>query len=275
LDEVDTLADKWILSRFYEASEKVTKALEAYRFNDAASILYDFVWHQYCDWYLEISKFSPDKEKTQRVLLTILRGSLKLLHPLMPFVTEEIWQKIPGKDEGWIIKEMWPSFSGKKIDAKAISKMEKLIGIITAIRNARSFWNIDNKAEIEVQLSFKEDADKVLVEENELNIKKLAKCNISTKGKNIPRPAQSVAALVEHISVFIPLGDTIDIDKEKKRVGEKIEKLQGILSGVEKKLGNKNFVEKAPDEVVQQEKEKKERFAQQIKNLQDNLSALT
>jgi valyl-tRNA synthetase len=272
--DVKALEDKWILSRFYGTAGKVQKALETYRFNDAASSLYDFVWHQYCDWYLEISKFSQDKETTQRVLLTVLMGILKLLHPFMPFITEEIWQKLDCKTSKWVIEAEWPAAREEFISEEAAGKMEKLIGVITSIRNTRAFWNIDNKAEVEVLLSVKEDSDKVLIEENELHIKKLARCSISKTGKNIPRPEQSVAGLVEGISVFVPLGDAIDVEKEKKRVNEKVEKLQNVLAGIDKKLNNKSFVEKAPEDVVSKEKEKKKNFQQQIKNLRENLDAL-
>lgn len=272
LEGVKTLEDRWILSRLSEAIQKVTRSLEAYRFNDAASVLYDFIWHQYCDWYLEISKFSPDKETTQRVLLTVLRGCLKLLHPFMPFATEEIWQKIPEKPSKWIMSAEWPQAGA--VDEKAVRVMGKLIGVITAVRNARAFWNIPNKEEIKALFSVKEKGDADILEENKLLIEKLARCKVETIGKDLSRPGQSVAALVENISVFIPIGEAIDVEKEKKRVEEKIEKFQGILGGIEKKLGSKGFLDKAPEEVVRQEKEKKDRFERQIRNLQENLDAL-
>jgi valyl-tRNA synthetase len=272
IKDVKTLEDKWILSRLSEAAEKVTKALEAYRFNDAASILYDFIWHQYCDWYLEISKFSPDKETTQRVLLTVLRGSLKLLHPFMPFVTEEIWQKIPEKTSGWIMTAEWPNAG--PVSKESVEKMEKLIGVITSIRNARAFWNIPVKEEIKALFGIKEKGDKDILEKNKLLINKLARCSIEKIDKNLDRPRQSVAALVKTISVFIPIGETIDVEKEKKRVEEKVEKFKGILSGIDKKLNNKGFLDRAPEDVVRQEKEKKTRFELEIRNLKENLDAL-
>ncbi|MGB3113970.1 MAG: valine--tRNA ligase, partial [Candidatus Omnitrophota bacterium] len=271
---VQTLEDRWILSRFYETAQKVTQALEAYRFNDAASCLYDFVWHQYCDWYLEISKFSTDKETTQQVLLTVLMGCLKLLHPFMPFITEEIWQKLPEKQEKWVMISEWPSYKTEFVDEEAVRRMEKLIGVITAIRNTRAFWNIDHKTEISVLFSVGEKEDAGLLDEAELHIRKLARCKVEKAGKDLPRPEQSVVALVGQISVFVPLGDTIDVEKEKMRVSEKIGKLQGILSGIDKKLGNKSFVEKAPEEVVLKEKEKKKDFEREISNFQENLDAL-
>jgi valyl-tRNA synthetase len=272
LEEVKNLEDRWILSQLSESISKVTKSLEAYRFNDAASILYDFIWHQYCDWYLEISKFSSDKETTQRVLFTVLRGCLKLLHPFMPFVTEEIWQKLPEKSSKWIMTSEWPQAGA--VDEKAVEKMKKLIGVITAVRNTRSFWNIPVKDQIKVLLSVKEKGDEEVLDENKLLIKKLARCNIESIARNLKRPEQSVASLVEKVSVFIPIGETIDVEKEKKRVSEKIQKFQGILAGINKKLDSKGFIDKAPEDVVRQEKEKKERFELQIKNLQENLDAL-
>ncbi|MFQ5952464.1 MAG: class I tRNA ligase family protein, partial [Candidatus Omnitrophota bacterium] len=210
----------------------------------------------------------------QQVLRTVLSGGLKLLHPFMPFITEEIWQKMPERSSKWIIKSGWSECRKEFIDEEAVRKMEKLIGVITAIRNARAFWNIDNKAEIVCLLSVKEKGDKQLLEESALHIKKLARCNVETVSEDIPRPEQSVAALVEQISVFIPLGEAIDVEKEKKRVSEKVEKLQGVLAGIDKKLNNKSFIERAPEGVVLKEKDKRQNFEQQIKNLQDNLDAL-
>jgi len=269
-----TLADRWILSSFNDTARKVTKNLEAYRFNDAASALYDFIWHKYCDWYLEMSKLSSDTAATQRILVTVLKGCLRLLHPFMPFITEDLWQKMPKRPCKWIMTAEWPSPDEKYDDAKAADNMEKLIGVVTAVRNVRAFWNIGNKAEMKVLLSVGAQVDKELLEQNMRYIERLARCKVQAIEENIPRPDQSVAVLIEKIRLFIPLGGTVDVEKEKGRINKKMEDMQRYLDGIGRKLSNKSFVEKAPEDVVRKEEEKKRTFEEQIKNLRDNLCAL-
>ncbi|MFH1552576.1 MAG: valine--tRNA ligase [Candidatus Omnitrophota bacterium] len=269
-----TLADRWILSSLNETAKQVTKNLEAYRFNDAASSLYSFLWHKYCDWYLEISKLSANKETVQKILVRVLKDSLRLLHPIMPFITEEIWQKMPGEGRGWIMTAEWPLPDKKYDDAKATEDMEKLIGVISAVRNTRAFWNIEHTARIDVLLSVKGDADKKLLEGNTHYIEQLARCKVQDVAEDIPRPAQSVAALVWGIRLFIPLGGAVDVEKEKSRVSKKIEDLQRYLDGIDRKLANEAFLEKAPEDVVLKEKAKRDKFEEQVKTLKDNLSAL-
>ena len=269
-----TLADKWILDQFNEASLKVQNSLDAYRFNDAASALYDFIWHKYCDWYLEIAKLSENKENTQRILVKVLKGLLRLLHPIMPFITEEIWQKIPGEKAKWIMMSEWPHPEEIYEDKQSSSNMEKVIGAVTAIRNIRAFWNIDNKVKVDVIFSTSSENEKVLLEENIRYIEHLGRCGVKSVEKNAERPEKSVAALVGKIKLFIPLGEAVDIEKEKSRIDKKVQELERCLGGIDKKLSNKAFLDKAPDEVVDKEKAKRDRFQDQVSNLKDNLSAL-
>ncbi len=269
-----SLADKWILSQFNDTVRKVTESFESYRFNDATAALYDFIWHKYCDWYLEISKLSTDAATTQRVLIKVLKGCLSLLHPIMPFITEEIWQKIPKKSCKWIMTAEWPEASKEHENAEAVSAMEKLIGVITAVRNARAFWNIGIKVRMEALLSVASEDDENILKTNKKYIEQMARCDVRDISKNIKRPGQSVAALVGEIKVFIPLGNAVDVNKEKKRISEKIDDIQKYLKGIEKKLENKSFLDKAPEDVVMKEKEKKQKFEDQVRNFEDNLAAL-
>jgi len=269
-----TLADRWILSSFNETVETVQKSLISYRFNDAAQALYDFVWHKYCDWYLELSKLADNKARTQKILLTVLNGVLRLLHPFMPFITEEIWQKLPEKQTKWIMKADWPIYDHSLIDEEATESMEKVIGVITAIRNARSFWNIENKAIIDADFNIEDDADISLIEAKSKHIEKLARCKVRNIGKDIPRPEHSVAALVGGIKVFVLVGEAIDIEEEEKRISEKVEEMENYLIALDRKLNNREFLDRAPEEVIQKEQAKKERYAQQVKTLKENLEAL-
>ena len=269
-----TLADKWILSSFNNTVKTVTHSLELYRFNDAAFALYDFIWHKYCDWYLEISKFADDRNITQDVLISVLSGVLKLLHPIMPFLTEEIWQKIPGNEGTRIMVSEWPELVKENEDPAAEKDMGKLIDIITAIRNVRAFWNIGHTTEMEVFLNTTDPADKELIEEYASYIERMSRSGIRETGGKVARPDESVAALVGGIKVFMPIGDAVDVEKEKVRITGKVEELKRHLNGIEKKLANKTFTEKAPEEVVRKEEDKKERFEKHLRNLEDNLCAL-
>jgi valyl-tRNA synthetase len=269
-----TLADKWILSSLNRTVEKVTENLQVYRFNDAAGALYDFIWHKYCDWYLEISKISEDKEATQKVLVKVLKGCLQLLHPFMPFITEAIWQNIPRTENKWIMTSKWPEPEKRYDDDEAVQDMEKVIGAITSIRNIRAFWNVDVKATIDVLFSASSASEKKIIEGNLPYIERLARCNVKSVEMKTKRPERSVAALVGKLKLFVPLGDTVDIDKETTRINRKIEGLEKYLAGLEKKLSNKDFLKNAPPDVVEKERSKSDKFRTEVATLKENLCAL-
>ncbi len=269
-----TLADKWILTRLNETIEKVTANLESYRFNDAAGVLYDFIWHKYCDWYLEITKFAENKDTAQAVLIVVLRDMLKLLHPIMPYITEEIWQNLSGNKDKWIMTAGWPVPQEGISDQKACLDMEKLITIITAVRNVRAFWNIGHSSQLEAFCDPGNDEGKDLIEGNKPLVERLAKCGVKAVEKGLARPEQSVALLAAKTRIFIPLGGTIDIAKEKTRISKKINEMESYLAGIDKKLSNESFVKKAPVEVIEKERAKKIKFAEDIMNLKENLRSL-
>ncbi len=268
------LADKWILSSLNRTIEKVTKSLELYRFNDATSALYDFIWHKYCDWYLEMTKLSENKETTQQVLVLVLKGILKLIHPVMPFISEEIWQNIPGVSGEMLMASSWPEVAVKFDDDKAVKDMEHLIDSVSSIRNIRAFWNIAHKANLDVMINVASGEEKELYLDNARYIQQLAGCVIASAEEGLKRPDQSVAALVEKTKLFVPLGGAVDIDKEKVRINSKIDELDRCLTAIDKKLSNKSFVDRAPEDVVLKEKDKKQRFQDQVSNLKDNIAAL-
>ena len=266
-----TLADKWILSQLQKTARDATKALENYRFNDASSVLYDFIWHKYCDWYLEVSKLSEDKETTQNVLLTVLKGILKLLHSFMPFITEDIWQRMPGEKDKWLMTSSWPKADKKLIDAEALDGMENLISVITSIRNSRAFWNIPHKDEINVFVSVK---NKDIFEDNKHYMEKLAKCKANIVDEKFTKPDQSVSALAGGARVIISLSGIVDVEKERVRIEKRKGELEDFLKSIGKKLANKGFTDNAPPEVVAKEKDKETRYEAQLQNLKDNLEAL-
>ncbi|MBU1656548.1 MAG: valine--tRNA ligase [Candidatus Omnitrophica bacterium] len=269
-----TLADRWIVSVFNETIREVQRDLVAYRFNDAASALYEFIWHKYCDWYLEFSKLAEDRVAAQNTLLTVLDGILRLLHPFMPFITEAIWQNLPERPTGPLINAAWPVADSGKVDTAAVSDTEKIIDAIVAIRNVRSFWGIAVKTIVDVDMKVADDLMINVLKENSRYMEKLAKCRLRNLGADVSRPKHSVAVLTGGIRLFIPLGETIDVEKEAVRVSKKIEEIENYLITMEKKLANKDFIGRAPEEVVKKEKAKKARFEQQVETLKENLEAI-
>jgi len=268
--KVLSVADRWILDCFNRTAEKVTKSLEAYRFNDATAALYDFIWHKYCDWYLEISKLSENKPVTRGVLLKVLSGSLRLLHPVMPFITEEIWQALPAKTGKWIIKAPWPVSEKKYDDPEAVKDMEKLTGVISAVRNIRAFWNVPHTAELQVQADAGTKRDKILLEGNALYIERLSRCKFRiAEGK----PAGAVSVLAKKIKLSVSLGEVIDINKERARIETKIKDIEQYLDSVDKRLKNKKFLAHAPKNAVEKEQEKRRKSGEELSFLKDNLSA--
>ena len=269
-----TLPDKWILHTFDGTVQKVTRSLELFRFNEATSLLYEFTWHKYCDWYLEITKLAEDKENTQKILVYLLKGILRLLHPFMPFITEEIWQKIPGNENTYIMTSAWPLVDESNSDSKSSSDMDKLIDTICAIRNTRSFWNIKHNSEIDVHIAIENKEEELLVKGNLKYIKKMARCNVVEIGQDIKRPKESVTTLIGKIRIFIPLSGEIDVVEEKQRVEKKIDNIEKYLITIEKKLSNKAFVKNAPQEVIEKEESKRAKYEEQLKILKENLFAL-
>ncbi|MBF0215482.1 MAG: valine--tRNA ligase [Candidatus Omnitrophica bacterium] len=268
------LAGKWIMSAYNQAVDDVQKSLVAFRFNDAASALYEFVWHKYCDWYLELSKLSEDKVVTREILITVLDGILRLMHPFMPFITEEIWQKLPSKNGEFLMTSGWPVFDETSVDLVATNSMEALIAMITAVRNIRSFWNIEPKVSVDVVFKVENKRDAALISENSVYVEKLGRCSIKEISEKAARPGKSVSSLVNRIKVFVLLGDAIDLEKEGKRISDRIEELQNYLITLEKKLDNKDFVSRAPAEIVEKEKSKKEKFTREVRTLKENLEAI-
>jgi valyl-tRNA synthetase len=271
-----TLADKWILSRMYNTLKSLNKALDSYRFSEAANILYDFIWHKYCDWYVEISKISINQKSTQIILYKVLESSLRMLHPFMPFITEEIWGLLPHKKDPIIISQ-WPHMQEDLIDKPAQKDMEFLIDLIVSVRNIRSqmLVPLDKKVNIIVSTANKNDVK--LIEENQQYIKTLAKVdNVKTQNFTCgpKRPKQSAMAVAGSAEVYVLLAGVIDIDAEKARLSKKISEMENILKGLSDRLKNKDFLKKAPEEVVEKEKEKEKQLSENIEKLKTSLKSL-
>jgi valyl-tRNA synthetase len=279
-----SLPDRWVLSRLARVTQAVAEALESYRFNDAAAGIYNFVWHELCDWYLEAikpalyEKEGPAKKKTTLgVLWRVMHDTLILLHPFMPFVTEEIWHKLPGT-QGSIMKALFPADQNRdaeiRFDTDAESQMTLLIELISAIRNIRGEMNIAPSLNLATTVQTKDLHIKATVEQYQDIIINLAKLDFLGITANAERPKSSATAVVGGATLFIPLEGIIDFGKEAQRLEKEINKLVNELTTVAKKLENDSFLSKAPEDVVQQVKAKHALLQEKQQKLQSNLNKI-
>jgi valyl-tRNA synthetase len=280
-----SLPDRWILSRLQLTVDAVHDALDSYKFNDAASALYKFVWHEFCDWYLEAIKPTlyggtdqKQREATLGVLWRVLCDSLILLHPFIPFVTEEIWHKLPGTD-GSIMNAVFPSDDAdsagiRQRDNDSESTMELMSGIITAIRNIRGEMNISPSLTLAVTVQSQNLLTRQTVEQHQDLIVNLARLESLAVEEPGTRPKTAATAIVDGASIFVSLEGIIDFTKEKNRLEKEVGKLAGELSMLTKKLGNEEYLSKAPQQVVEKTKERYTRTAEKQQKLQSNLDRI-
>jgi len=270
----EQLFHRWILSRLHDVISEVRQAMDEYRFNDYAQTLYQFFWHEYCDWYLEMIKpefYGEDRERRERaqaLALFVLRQMLIMLHPIMPFVTEEIWHRLPGS-EGSIMEASFPveDSTWKNVDAER--DMRFLQELVTAIRNIRGEMNIAPGLEVDVVCRYQEDRERMIAEDYEYLIKELARVKnfsiLPMEGTTKPKFAATGVAGSSEVSVI--LKDLLDFDAELKRVDKEIGKLESEVTVIQKKLHNEDFLKKAPEEVVEKEKEKLKRLMDKLQKL--------
>jgi len=279
-----SLVDRWILSRRFRAAKKVSEALDSYRFNDAAGVLYNFVWHEFCDWYLEAIKptlyekqGTNRKEATLSVLWRVLHDTLILLHPFIPFVTEEIWDKLPGTENS-IMKSVFPLDAADDgslcRDREAESIMKLISDIITGIRNIRGEMNISPSLSLAVSIHSQEEPTRRTVEQYKDIIINLAQLKSLSVENTRQRPKSAATAVVDNAVIFVYLEGIIDFTQEINRLDKEIGKLTGELSIVSKKLSNEDFLGKAPNHVIEKVKEKQRNLMEKQRNLQTNLDKI-
>ena len=268
-----TIPDKWILSELYETLIAYTKALEGYKFNEAANLLYEFIWHKYCDWYVEIAKLDISSQKTQIILYKVLEKSLRMLHPFMPFITEEIWSKLG--EEKPIMASAIPHVQKQMIDEKSERAMKSLIEIIVSIRNVRAEMNVPPKEAIDVIISAHSETAKEQLHGLDDYIKRLAKIKNITAAVKAKRPKSAASCVLGRYDVFIPLEGIIDVKAEKARLNKQIEEQKSIAEILNRKLKNKDFLKKAPEAVVVKEKEKAQIVKVKLAKLKETLKNLT
>ncbi|MBF0099751.1 MAG: valine--tRNA ligase [Desulfobacterales bacterium] len=281
------IIDQWILIQLSKLIGHVKDSLNTYRFNDAANGLYQFIWHEFCDWYLEAIKpvlyeryGQEAKEATLSVLFRALHDSLILLHPFIPFVTEEIWHKLPGT-KGSIMTAPFPTAISYNADhvIEIEKQMECIMSIINGIRNIRGEMNISPSLDLIVSLQTADDFVKQTSANHKDMIIYLAKLKAFTIEAPGLKPKSSAAAVIKHAEIFISLEGIIDVEKETARLEKELTKLSRELEGLSKKLANQDFLEKAPVDVIQKNKEKcqimsdkKDKISTHLSKLKDWLS---
>tara|TARA_R110001599_G_scaffold30385_3_gene102290 strand:- start:24145 stop:25113 length:969 start_codon:yes stop_codon:yes gene_type:complete len=262
-----TLADRWIISALQRTETEVTRQLDQFRFDLAAQALYEFIWNQYCDWYLELSKpvlwdeNAPAERQrgTRRTLVRVLEAALRLAHPFMPFITEEIWQRIApmaGKGGPTIMLQPWPQPDENRLDETAEQDIEWLKGLILGVRNIRGEMNVAPGKELDLLLRNAGNEDLRRLQENEAFLKKLAKLSsvkVLAAGDDAPL---SATALVGELEVLVPMAGLIDKTAELARLDKEIQRLEGETKRIGGKLSNAGFVDKAPPAVIDKERGK-------------------
>jgi valyl-tRNA synthetase len=274
------LADRWILSRLYSTTQQVVAALDAYEVNRISKTIFEFLWHDYCDWYLEMIKSrlygSETREVKQAVVgraVDVFDTALRLLHPLMPFVTEELWQTIRKRGNGEsIMQARIPELPASLLDTQVESEMAFVQNVIDAIRNIRGEMTIPPSKDI--SLVMKTGRSEESIRRYEGYLQRLAKVTRLSFIKDGARPALSASAVVAGEELFVPLEGLIDIELEKARLKKEIDRITGVVSGIRNKLNNQNFVSKAPKDVVEKEREKMKNFGETLEKLEKSFAAL-
>jgi len=280
--EVD-LADRWILSRFESTVKSVRDALTEFEINTATKVIYDFIWHDYCDWYLELIKDRIDPSKNgatcESVLsraIWIFEEALKLLHPFMPFMTAELWQSLDTRTEGeTILRQPYPRIDKSLFDPKSEEEMGFVQGVIVAVRNIRGELDVPISKAADLVVRCQDSERLSILERDKSYLQRLAKVGSLTAGMSVQKPAYSASAIVQGQEIFVPLKGLIDTEVEKSRLEKEIARLESMLKGVETKLSKREFIGKAPKEVVEKELDKKRDFEHNLERLRANYASLT
>ncbi|WP_171016640.1 valine--tRNA ligase [Pseudalkalibacillus caeni] len=283
-DELDlsgekSTADKWILTRFNETAEAVTRLINNYEFGEVGRHLYNFIWDDLCDWYIEMAKlplYGEDeaaKKTTRSVLAYVLDNTMRLLHPFMPYLTEEIWQHLPHKGES-ITVAAWPEKRGDLHFPEAAREMDLLTEIIRSVRNTRAEMDVAPSKAIELQINAKSDEVKDQLVRNQNYLEKFCNPSKLEIGTDLQAPDKSMTSVLTGVELFLPLEGLIDIDEEIKRLEKEAERLASEVDRVHKKLSNENFVKKAPQKVVDEERAKEADYMEKRSKVLDRILEL-
>ena len=274
------LADKWILSRLNNAIKDFNSSLGGYRYHDAANRLYRFFWDDFCDWYIELSKplvtakeASDESQAARQRIIYVLEHALRLLHPIMPFITEELWQRLP-HDGDSICIAAFPAVDESQIKPEIESEMDTIIEIIKRIRNIRAEWNIAPSQTVRALVGIRDEKIRNLIESNNSYLERLAKVEGIEIHERLPNLNAAARAVIGDIEIAVPLEGIIDFAKERERVKRDIEKTEKELGGLQGRLSNPSFVDRAAPEVVEQTRERAAELGGQLAKLKETLGQL-
>jgi valyl-tRNA synthetase len=276
-----SLPDRWIRGRLNQVIREVSRSLKGYKFNEASHALYHFIWHEFCDWYLELAKLYLYREGgrkrqnlTQRMLLEVLDATVRLLHPFMPFITEEIWQQLPQRKENESVMIAEFPKPDERYDNEAVAdEMEVIIEVINALRNIRGEMNLPPGEEITVLFRTRSGEVEKRLREDQSFIQSLALVKEFKFGRDLEKPLYSAFVAVRDVEIFVPMGRS-RMEEEVKRLQKEILKIEKESAFVMKKLSNEQFLSKAPLEVVQEVKEKASEFRAQRERLEESLNKI-
>ncbi|XJZ26385.1 valine--tRNA ligase [Bacillota bacterium Lsc_1132] len=269
-DEIDlsgekSVADKWILTRLNETIETVTRLSAKYEFGEVGRALYNFIWDDFCDWYIEMAKLplygEDEKAKltTRSILAHVLDNTMRLLHPFMPFITEEIWQNLPHEGESITIAK-WPEVKAELTDEQAAVEMKLLMEMIRSVRNIRAEVNTPMSKKIKMLVKAKDEATLAIVEKNRSNIERFCNPEELQMGTSLETPDKAMTAVITGLEIILPLEGLINIEEEIARLEKEVEKLNKEVERVQKKLGNEGFMKKAPETVIAEERAKEKDY---------------
>jgi len=261
------IANRWILSRFYSTLEKTEKYLAEYKFNEAANGLYSFFWHEFCDWYLELIKPQIDQKLNQVVMYKVLEKTLRLIHPFMPFISEEIWQLLPGEKKS-IMQQDWPHLQLNLINHHDESRMQIAFDIINTIRNMRAEMEIGLSSRIEIKLSSSDKTIKRRIAPLLSYIQNLAKVDTLSITDTYQPQENEFACLLKDMHIVMPLSGIVNVAEQIKKNQAKIDKIKSEIRNKEAMLANKNFLNRAPKEIVDSEKAKLQDMTEQVIKLE-------
>ncbi|MEQ6006314.1 valine--tRNA ligase [Staphylococcus saccharolyticus] len=274
-----SLADKWILTRLNETISTVTELSDKYEFGEVGRALYNFIWDEFCDWYIEMSKIpmngedESQKQTTRSVLSYALDKIMKMLHPFMPFVTESIWQSLPHKGET-IVNAEWPTVKETLMFEESKQIMQQLVEIIKSVRQSRVEVNTPLSKSIPILIQTKDETATRTLKDNTSYLNKFCNPSDLTIDTEISIPEKAMTSVVVAGKVVLPLEGLVNMDKEIARLEKELDKLQSELDRVDKKLSNENFVNKAPERIINEEKEKQRHYQEKYSGVKSRIEQL-
>ena len=286
-DSVFDFADKWIVSRLHHTIRDLNSALENFRINDAAKIIYDFIWHDYCDWYVEMVKERltfpeavPGKsvDMTRAIIvsnaISTFETALEMLHPFMPFVTEEMYNLVNTAEAGSIMGAEFPDSESRFISEETEREMDLVQEVVTSIRAMRKEANVPPSVALNIVVKPKDEDTLEVLSANEAYIRKLAKVDTLSIGYDLRKPEMSASAVVRGTEIFVSLEGLINAGAERTRLEKEITRVKGVIAGIESKLGNEQFIRRAPAQVIEKEKSKLETMKLNLSKLEENYQSI-